>query len=498
MPLTKEQFLELTKQGLSVEQIVDFERGVVPTQAPDFTKQEPTSFLGKARNFATSLIGGGKLAEGIGGALAAPEVRKTLSEESGQTAELQSKILARIKENKAAGKDTSQLEAAFKNSQGLASALSTGQTNFTDTLPTNKEVAGSALRLGGTMVGGYASAQAAKLFALTGAKTFIGGAARGLGAGVLAGGIEGAVQGAGLGLEQNQSGAELALSTGLGAAGGAAIGGAVGAIGGGIAGKLRGAADPEKVLNYATPSVTDLSPTKYQKALDRGLITPKTLTSPAKYNLPQNQQETVAKYSYLFEPDPVKTTQNIAEQVAAYDDEVGAFLRKNNGIYSKGELRNVLNTAIDSIDDIGVDEKRILAAKKDLVNSFVNSLETNDMETLWKARKDFDRIIESSFSGQYSLQKEVKKALRNGVQGFISDRTPDSTYSELMKEMSDLITMRDVVGLKAVKERSLSEFGKWVKDNPKLAQVMGWGSAAAVASGGLGFLFGKSEASSGG
>src|SRR3990167_9165394 len=101
MALTRQQFQQLRNKGLSVEQIVAFERGQKPedlqrtkqlakeTVGSVFEEQKPTTFLGKARDFVTGVIGGGKLAQGLGQAIVAPEVTRTLSEESRQTEELQ-------------------------------------------------------------------------------------------------------------------------------------------------------------------------------------------------------------------------------------------------------------------------------------------------------------------------------------------------------------------------------------------------------------------------
>jgi hypothetical protein len=93
MALTREQFQKLRDKGLSVEQIISFEKGETPEtlqsqrqeqqimQGNQFQQEQPKSFLAKARDFATGIIGGGKLAEGAGMAIAAPEVQAGLSKE---------------------------------------------------------------------------------------------------------------------------------------------------------------------------------------------------------------------------------------------------------------------------------------------------------------------------------------------------------------------------------------------------------------------------------
>ena len=97
MPLSKEQFEKLRNKGLTVDQIIKFERGDVPTesitQEDQFAKTETKGFFGKARDFATSLIGGGKLAEGVGQALAAPGVQRKLSKVQETAAAQQEQII---------------------------------------------------------------------------------------------------------------------------------------------------------------------------------------------------------------------------------------------------------------------------------------------------------------------------------------------------------------------------------------------------------------------
>ena len=154
MTLTREQFQELRNKGLSLDQIISFEKGETPADMErqkqvkeqiagnQFEQEKPKGFFGKARDVVTGIIGGGKLAQGIGQAIAAPEVQATLSEEQQQTFDLQKKLIDKIRENKTQGKDTSRLDIALKRSQDLATTLSDAQQDFAESLVTSKEVIG--------------------------------------------------------------------------------------------------------------------------------------------------------------------------------------------------------------------------------------------------------------------------------------------------------------------------------------------------------------------
>ena len=445
-----------------------------------FKQKKPTSFLGKARDFSASIIGGGKLAEGLGQSIVAPDIQKSFLESQKTTSSLQDQLLKRLKEKRKAGEDTSRLEKAYEKSKELNLFQRDLQSDFAESLPTSKEVAGSTLRLGGTLAGGAIASKAGSLFGVGKATTFTGGALRGAGAGATAGAVEGAVHGAGLGLEENKDLKGVATSSAVGGVIGGATGGVLGGVLGGVSGKIRGG--KEQFIDNITPNPKELTPKQYQEALRMNKIEPKTATTPAKYVISKGEKETATKFSTLIKKDPVKTSINIFEKVDKLDDEVGAFLETNNSIFSKGELKNSLTKAISEIDDLTVPEARLNKAKSQLINRFVDNLKKNDMKTLWKERKIFDRAIESAFSGSPSAQKEIKVAFRNSVQDFLADRTKDTVYKGFMKDMSNLLRLQKTVGIKATKERGSDAIELWIKNHPKIIKAVGWVSLLGLGS----------------
>ncbi len=271
------------------------------------------------------------------------------------------------------------------------------------------------------------------------------------------------------------------LKTGsVGAAGGAVLGSIVGGISGGLAGKAERAQN--KILDNITPKADEISVAEYKKLLAQGKIAPKTDTGAAKYVLSDAEKNTALKYGNLIKKDPVKTTLNITDEIARQDADVGNYLQKNNGIFNTGELRNKLSSSMDEVVDLTVTDKQLASAKKKLIDSFVKDLEKNDMKTLWELRKTYDKQVEKVF-GKTSptLADEMKTALRNSVQDFISEKTDDVTYKAAMKEMSSLFRLRDSAITKAGKEKALNGIQAWIKDNPVKAKALGLIGAGVVA-----------------
>lgn len=486
MALTLQQLQE-KHQGVQPRKVVSLETIKMQaetknqTQGNQFEQEQPTGILGFGKKAFDTVFGGVKLAEGLGKAIAAPGVQKQMSEAEQKASDTEFALVKAINQNKQSGKDTSRLEKALQRHQESMKVIRDAQEDFTSSLPTNKEVIGSTARLGAaalapTIGSGMATA--------TGAKTAVGigqGALRGGLAGAGTGLTTGALVGAGAGLEQNLDASGVAKSAAVGGATGLVTGGILGAGTGAFVGRANAKVDPNTLLAKITPDPKQLTPTEYKKALAQGKITPKSGTSPASYKLDETQKAVALKYADVVDNDPVKTVNNINETLSSLDDEVGGFLKQNNGIFSRGELRNRLTDSLDDITDITVDQKTIEKTKNQLINNFIDDIDKNDMVSAWEARKAFDQKIDAAFRGAPSLQKELKVAFRNAVQDFISEKTPDTTYSGYMKDMSNLFRLRDNVALKAVKERGDSGIQAWIKANPLKAQAITAGLTGAGA-----------------
>lgn len=236
-------------QGLDTSSVQNDQRVVTETKGNQFQQPEQQSAvpagrvdirkpLAGIRDFAVGLVGGGKLAEGAGMGIAAPGIQKQQSDILDTQLETQSALIKRIREMKASGQDSSRLESALNTLSADIKIGADTSKDFVDALPTNKEVIGSAVRLGGTLAGGEIAKGAG---ALVGKATpgVISGAIQGAKVGALTGATEGAIQGGGIAAEQNQSGTGIALGTLGGGVGGAITGGVLGGAVGGLTGKLK-------------------------------------------------------------------------------------------------------------------------------------------------------------------------------------------------------------------------------------------------------------------
>lgn len=425
------------------------------------TTDEKYAKLGRTGEKLGSIFGGSKVGEGIG-TLIARNKAKTGEMELVDYSSLSPQAIERLR---AKGVPVTEEEQRAEIAKGIEG-------------PSAKELAGDVAKIGLNFVGvgaGSKAVQGVKAGATigqavkTGAKT-----------GALLGGASGVATG----LQEDKSALEIAKSGVIGAGVGGVLGGAVGGatklVGNAIAN--RGQKKISKAIENITPKADEINVTEYKKLLAQGKISPKTATSPAQYILSDTEKQTATKYANLINKDPVKTTLSITDEIARQDADVGNFLQKKNAIFNTGELRNKLSSSMDEVVDLTVTDKQLNTAKKKLVESFIKDLPKNDMKTLWELRKSYDKQIEKVF-GKTSptLTDEMKTALRNAVQDFISEKTDDVTYKSAMKEMSSLYRLRDSAITKAGKEKAKNAIQAWVRDNPVKAKALGFIGAGVVA-----------------
>jgi len=202
--------------------------------------------------------GGKEIAQGLGQALANPKINKQVAQTQQQQFDIQGQLLARIKEKKALGEDTSRLEQAA----GLLGQEidRTGQ-NTSELLNqkglTTKQVLGDALQLGTTIAGvgsynkagligdkalttGLQKAAPEVVQGLTKGTGILKGIGQGAKTGAITGVTQGFAQGTAQGLQEDKSfGDSLKQGVGSGIASGV-FGGVVGGLIGGISGGIKG------------------------------------------------------------------------------------------------------------------------------------------------------------------------------------------------------------------------------------------------------------------
>lgn len=429
------------------------------------TRDEKLAKAGKIGETLGSIFGGSKIGEAIGTGVARRDVESGKTEmELVDYSSLSPQAIERLR---AKGVPVTEEEQRAEIAKGIEG-------------PSAKEIAGDVAKIGLNFVGAGAATKA--VGAVKSAPTVMQAVSAGAKTGALLGGASGVASG----LQEDKSAVDILKQGAIGAGAGGVIGGAIGGLTNAIPkvasniSKARTEKQQNEILKNITPNADELSIKEYKKLLAQGKITPKTATSPAQYVLSEQERELALKNAKLITKDPVKTVNNIGDEIARQDADVGQYLRNNNGIFNKGELKNYLRNSIDEISDVSVDDKILSKNKDKFVKNFIESLEKNDLETLWQTRKGFDQQIEKAF-GSSSLSNKMKVELRNAVQDFISERTDDVTYKSAMKEMSGLFKLRDTVATRATKERARSAIQQWLRENPVKAKVLGGLGVAAMA-----------------
>lgn len=418
--------------------------------------------------------GGEEIAQGLGQAGAQGKTGKQIEDVQQRQMNTQTELLSLIKEKKTRGEDTTRLEGALEDVNAEIRRLGgSAESLLNPEELTEKQVVGDALQLATTAAGGKVAGKVAgKVTSGTGV---LRGALQGAKTGALTGTALGALEGTAQGLQRDETLGQIAGSTVEGALVGGIGGALLGGLTGGVSGLAKGikADKAQAHLKAITPEPKDLTPTEYENLLNRGKITPKTATEPARYIISPEEVATAEKYKSILGKDPAKNSINIMNEISKKDKEVGEFLRSKNGIFNTGELKNSLQASLDDITDVTIDEQRLARLKESTINNFISGLKKNDMESLWTARKEFDRRIEKAFTGSPTLQNEMKVAFRNAVQDFISQRTDDVTYKAYMNDMSSLFRIRDIVNTKATKEKGLNAIMAWARRNENTLKVVG-------------------------
>jgi len=491
------EFKKRTKQG-------EFNSALksLGVDTSEYKKAEPkdNSFTGKLKRFGSSLI---KSEKGFGESLAGAvqtqagkpvfgsqginplsalanvtgttKVQNQLNQAQQTKQDLIGQLTTRIQEKRTSGEDTTRLMKVLQDLSGTENIDETTFNLLKD--KTAKQVIGEGVGVAADVIG--AGTLATKVPGIvTKPTSLISGAVQGAKTGAVTGGSFGAVSGGARAAQDGESVTGGAVSGGIG---GALLGGALGGVVGGVSGGVRGRQTPtDKALNNITPDTAQLSAKQYKEALEQGLITPRTATQPAQVNLSEFDKLTANKYSNLIKKDPVNTTTNIFDEIGKIDTDVGQFLKNNNGIFNNGELKNTLTGSIDDITDVMANPDSLSKAKTTLVDNFMKSLKKNDMVSLWQARKAFDKEIEKAFSGSPTIRKQIQREFRNSIQDFISQRTKSSIYTGFMQDMSGLFKLADLSSLKASKTKNYSAIGQYLKDNPVIKQILGYGAAGFI------------------
>lgn len=240
--------------------------GVKPTPPPE-PEPEPTigqKILGGVKKVGSALIQSEKrFGESIADAIFAPTAVKQIEEEQKTSAEMQQRIIARIKEKKAKGEDVTKMIELLKRAGG-------SQTQLEELVPSVKKSAKQIFGEGAgvaTDIISFGSLPAVgKSVVKPAATTFVSGAIKGAKEGAKIGAFFGGAQSASRAAQEDKSTGEIIKEGVIGAGVGAATGGAIGGVTGGVGGALTGRAQRKAELRALMESgeLTNAKLGKYQ------------------------------------------------------------------------------------------------------------------------------------------------------------------------------------------------------------------------------------------
>lgn len=452
MALTKQQFIALRQKGLNIQDIIAFEKGQTPQDIRqqeqlkgnqfDISEEEATSGLSGIGKGVLKVTGGERLATGLGQALAAPEVQRTLSQEQAETSEMQQKLLTRIREKKELGEDTSRLEKALKKSQELQTFLADAQQDFGESLVTGKEIAGSALRLATLAGGGTIGRFASKALALGKATTFAGGALRGAGVGATTGGVFGGVTGAGVALEQDKDLQETLKSAATGAVLGVILGAPLGAVTGGFSGVIQGRRVTR--ANFEEELVSPkLTPKVGTEAIEQGRLRDPGFFRKASIEAGPRDKTLANAVKGIVKPE-FKVSENInamKKEIGNIATNVENVIRKNKVPFNTNQLKTQLIKGKDDLRLVFASDRTAERTYDAVVKEFMRNVGKKDTLGLHKARVEFDQVpaikklLESQALGE-NARREIVLQVRRRANEYVASLLPKGNKhkTNLLKE----------------------------------------------------------------
>lgn len=396
--------------------------------------------------------GGKEIAQGLGQAIANKEINKQTQETQQQQFDIQGQLLARIKEKKALGEDTSRLEqAAGLLGQDISeTGQNTGELLNQKGL-TTKQVLGDALQLGTTVagVGSYSKAGLlgdAKLTTglqkaapevvqgLTKGKGILSGIGQGAKTGALTGATQGLAQGTAQGLQEDKSlGDSLKQGVGTGIAGGV-FGGVVGGLIGGVSGAIKGSNLRKSIISEQEKS--GLRPTLTETIQQKSATNPsfKTMIDEAKkQGYSESDINFLATVSDSDKPtlkkmfDVTAKAQSDPRQIVRAADILG---ENATGIVKQVQTQN--STAGKLVDQTAKALKGQSFDASPIEQKVLSSLDDAGISIGGDGSVDFSQSI---FRNTPKLQKEIERVVRNIPDG--SDAYQAHIFKKSVDELVD-------------------------------------------------------------
>lgn len=442
----------------------------------------------------TSFTGGEKIAQGLGQAIANKEISKQIEETQAQQNEIQTKLIAKIREKRELGEDTSRLENALsllsedmqETGEGAIKLLNQNDL-------TGKQVVGDALQLGTTVAGAGAlkGANAGKLMgtqgvvkATTSAKTIGQGIVQGAKTGAISGGIYGASSGVSKGLKEDKNAGDIIKSGVSGATTGTITGGILGGVVGGISGGIKGTKIKkiEKEKSFVEDLVAPKATTAVkEQALKEGRVTEQGLLSASKI-MPSKRDKDIAEVVKGIVSRKNTPTQNlnaIGSKVDDINSGVKAYINAKKVPFNTNQLNKQLNNGKDELNLIFASDKQAEKTYDAVVKEFVKHVKNKDTAGLFDARQSFDKIpaikklLDSQGLGE-NAKKEIVLTVRGQANKYVANLLPkgNAFRETLMKESKMLEAMQNIAE-KNTGIIDMNKFQMWTKKYPVLNGVVG-------------------------
>jgi len=482
--LSQSQIDTLKNKGLSLEKIeaIATQKGyTIPKQS--LLKSIGSSLVKSEKRFGQSIAGA------IGSTVLSG-TRNSIEETNQRNRQVQDNVLARIKEKRAKGEDTTRLMGALKTLDK--------EVNFYDILNDNtggslnksaRQVFGEGLGVATDIIG--AGALPGGVGELAKATTFTQGVRQGARAGAIGGSIFGVATGATSAAQENKSAGEIigggARGGVQGAVAGAVVGGTIGGISGAISARVQ--RGTRKELDYTLDLVSPRVTRKVsEEAGKQGRVTAPGAFSKAKI-LPSSKDIKLADAV----GDYVSSRKNVVQNV----DSINAGVTEiNNGV--KGMLleRNVKfepDALLARYGAAKAESKLIFASDvtaertyNAVVDEFLKNVKSTDAVNLFNARQSFDQIpaikklLQTEGLGE-NVRRTIVLDVRRVANEFVSSLLPANNPLKylLQKETRMLEAVGNMVS-KNVSTIGKSKINMLLSKNPLLRQIL-FGVAAGTA-----------------
>ena len=386
----------------------------------------------RARDFVVDNIsGGGNVARGLGGAIGSQKATQAIEQSIDTQNKGMTDVINQIRQKRASGEDVSSLLDTLTRQGQIVQQTGQEATNITDSLPTNKEVIGSAVQLASLPVGGAVQSKVASKIASPVAK------------GIFSGMAGGAVDVAGFNVGDAIAKGEDPVKAGI-------KGLAMGTLAGGVIGTALG-----------TPAIARSLKTKLFPSVDIDKLAGRIL-QPAKGRT--KQATDIIKTLRDTDLSNVKNFDDLADVTGAKKnllvEQVDNILAQNPNKYTLDNLAITQKTNTGQVATKYVDRaiedlaKNYKATGDDVALSNVSDMlsrvgadgisakEVNDLA------REYGRVFSSrSFKANGDLMNSIGATAwetnRKGIKDTARNLMPDANLKELDSEISKLITAEE-------------------------------------------------------